>query len=492
MRNNQIYEQSIRNQYVKIDLLNIDDTTGQFATREEITGNVLSGSISISATSDIRRTCDITLVVTDSSFDIEPGAKIYLDKYIKVQCGIYNFTTQNIEWENYGIFAINSPKWDYDVTTNTISFQGVDLMSMLTGMRNGYLPGLPVTIPQGSSVKDAIASILNTFTPFKKNIISDCINVDGSIQEVPYDITIDQGGTVYDILDELRNILPNYEIFFDVNGVFRYQKIPTGSNEQIVLDDKLLSHNLVSENVTTDFSEIKNVIIIYGATKDVQHFSTETTLVKMGASNYITVKFPSITSLQENTLYGFDFKDTAAGYCYITVLGKDDSEIGQYVLVDENYQQTMLSDLPYTDVGESHPYVFKYESGHPEELISLGNLQAYAISEDKNPDSPFNVKSSIGKITQVLYGGEYDNIMSDSLAQQRADYELWKSTRLNDSIQLTCIPIHFLDVNQVIEHKPVGKDISNKYIIKSLKVDLSESGTQTIDAITYYPLYPNI
>lgn len=48
--------------------------------------------------------------------------------------------------------------------------------------------------------------------------------------------------------------------------------------------------------------------------------------------------------------------------------------------------------------------------------------------------------------------------MSDNLAQQRADYELWKHTRLNDSVQFTCIPLHFLDVNQVIEHKPLGKD----------------------------------
>ena len=82
--------------------------------------------------------------------------------------------------------------------------------------------------------------------------------------------------------------------------------------------------------------------------------------------------------------------------------------------------------------------------------------------------------------------------MSDNLAQQRADYELWKHTRLNDSVQFNCIPLHFLDVNQVIEHKPLGKDEVKKYIVKSISVDLSESGQQTINAITYYPLYPNI
>lgn len=226
-----VYLQPIRNQHIKIDLLKLDDKTGAFVTLEEITGNILSGSISIDANAEIRRTCDISLVVTDSSFDIVPGAKIYLDKYIKVQCGVDDFRAGKTVWENYGIYMINSPKWNYDATTNTISFQGVDLMAKLTGMRNGYLPGLPVTIPQGSSVKESMYSILSQFTGFKKSVISECVNVDGTIQDVPYDITVDQGGTVYNILDELRNILPNYEIFFDVDGVFRYQKIPTGSNE---------------------------------------------------------------------------------------------------------------------------------------------------------------------------------------------------------------------------------------------------------------------
>lgn len=487
-----VYLQSVRNQHIKIDMLELDAKTGQFFTTEEITGNVLSGSISINATSDIRRTCDISLIVTDASFDISPGSKIYLDKYIKVQCGIDNFKTGETVWENYGIYMINSPKWDYNATTNTVSFQGVDLMAALTGLRNGYLPGLPVTIPQGSSVKEVMTAILNDFTGFKRSVISECVNVDGSIQEVPYDIEIEQGSTVYNILDKLRNILPNYEIFFDTDGVFRYQKIPTGSNEQIVLADDVLKHNLISETITTDFSDIKNVIVVYGATKDVQHFSTETTFTKLSGSNHFTVKFPSITEMQDNTLYGFDFNNTAAGWCYFTILGKDDVKIGDYVLVDENYQQTMLSDKPYTEVGEAHPYVFKYESSHPDCVISLGNLQSYAISEDKNKESPFYVYGPVGKITQVLCGGEYDNIMSDNLAQQRADYELWKHTRLNDSVQFTCIPLHFLDVNQVIEHKPLGKDEVKKYIVKSINVDLSESGQQTINAITYYPLYPNI
>ena len=55
-------KQNIRNLRVKIDLLNFN-----FQTVDAIEGNVISGSINIDANSDIRRTCDISLVVTDAS-----------------------------------------------------------------------------------------------------------------------------------------------------------------------------------------------------------------------------------------------------------------------------------------------------------------------------------------------------------------------------------------------------------------------------------------
>ena len=72
-------------------------------------------------------------------------------------------------------------------------------MSKLTGLRNGELPGVPTKIPQGSDVRGAIIAALE-LGGFNKYIVSECKNVDGTIQEVTYDIEIAQGGTVYEIL----------------------------------------------------------------------------------------------------------------------------------------------------------------------------------------------------------------------------------------------------------------------------------------------------
>ena len=78
------------------------------------------------------------------------------------------------------------------------------------------------------------------------------------------------------------------------------------------------------------------------------------------------------------------------------------------------------------------------------------------------------------------------------MAQQRADYELWKRTRLEDSINLSCVPIPWLDVNQVVNYTPHNSNESHQYIIKSISTEYGDSATQTINMIRYYPLYPDI
>ena len=74
--------------HTKINVLNFD-----FQVVGEISGVVLDGSgFNIDATSDIRRTCSISLVPTDRSFSVEYGSMIWLDKYVQVFIGIEDNT----------------------------------------------------------------------------------------------------------------------------------------------------------------------------------------------------------------------------------------------------------------------------------------------------------------------------------------------------------------------------------------------------------------
>jgi len=451
-------KQSIRNLRIKINLLNFN-----LQTVDDIIGNVIAGSVSIDANSDVRRTCDITLVVTDSSFDVANGGKIWLDKYVQIYTGIDDIRTGETDWINQGIYIINNPKLEYDAVTNTLSFQGLDLMSKLTGVRNGYMDNITTVINQGDSIRNVMIDTLTQFTPFTKYAIDD------NPQTVPYEMRFEVGSTVYDILAALRDITPNYEVFFDVNGTFVYQKIPTGLNDAVVADNDLWDSILLSDSTDVNFDEVKNNIVLMGRSHDPDYFA-EATLV----GNEYQVTIANITALTEGLVVGFT---TTARAEFPTLKIND---LAAMTLVNENGS---LAVLPQEDVAY---YIVRILANG--DCLYMGRQQIIADVSDDNIESPYYINGTIGKIRLPLYGGEYDNIVTEDLAYQRARYELWLRTRINDAINITCIPAYFLDVNQKIAYSKGGAD-EVEYLIKTISFDLSESGTMEINAIKFYEEY---
>ena len=469
-----ILSQQIITKYIKLEILNF-----QYNVVDEISGNLTAMSVNIDSESDLRRSCNLTFVVTDASFDVKAGNKIWLDKLCRPWVGYENIYTGKIQWYNQGIYLINAPSWRYNSTTHELSLAGLDLASKLTGLRNGELEGIPTKIPAGSSVREAMIAAIE-LAGFTKYTISECKDVDGNIIAVPNDIEIAQGGTVWNIVTQLRDILPRYETFFDVDGVFIYQPIPTGSGDPVIIDDTIWPNLLIDESINNDFESVKNYIEVYGRTLDPTYFSTNT--VYSGTTLVLTVAdYP--TALTDNTIVGFTTPSTgdisATGGISLKMNSLTASVLYEY---GTNNLVTHLDNETY--------YVAYYNQG----WYLMGHQQPVSIAYDDNPDSPFYVNGSIGRIRHVLYGGEYENITSDKMALERAKYELWKSTRLQDSITLTSIPNPWLDVNVLISHAIRGKSQENaaQYIIKSISTDYGIEGTQSINAITYYPLYPDI
>lgn len=469
-----ILSQQIITKYIKLEILNF-----QYNVVDEISGNLTAMSVNIDSGSDLRRSCNLTFVVTDASFDVKAGNKIWLDKFCRPWVGYENIYTGKIQWYNQGIYLINAPSWRYNATTHELSLAGLDLASKLTGLRNGELEGIPTKIPSGSSVREAMIAAIE-LAGFTKYTISECKDVDGNIIAVPNDIEIAQGGTVWNIVTQLRDILPRYETFFDVDGVFIYQPIPTGSGDPVNIDDTIWTNLLIDESINNDFESVKNYIEVYGRTLDPSYFSTNTTY--SGSTLSLTVvDYPA--ALTDNTIVGFTTSSTG-----------DISATGSISLKMNSLAASVLYEYgtnnPVTTLDNDTYYVVYYNQG----WYLMGHQQPVGIAYDDNPDSPFYVNGSIGRIRHVLYGGEYENITSDKLALERAKYELWKRTRLQDSITLTSIPNPWLDVNVLISHAIRGKSQENaaQYIIKSISTDYGIEGTQSINAITYYPLYPDI
>lgn len=395
--------------HTKINILNFD-----LQVVSEISGVVLEGSTyNIDATSDIRRTCSISLVPTDNSFNIEYGGKLWMDKYVQVFVGIEDIKNNNeVVYSNLGLYLVNNPSQVYDATNNTITINGIDLMAKITGMRNGYLEGITYQIPVYSGIKQAMTALINEECGFPKY----SIDQPSPTILTPYEMSFGLGSTAYNILSQLRDINSNYQTYFDQEGVFWFNAIPSGDDEQIRVDDDIWKKVLISYKKSTDFESVKNYIEVFGKTQDT------------------------------------------------------------------GYQPSGSTETYYTP---------------------------YGVAYDNNPDSPFYVGDNFeNRIRIVLSGGEYDNIFPirnqytgnidsledfNSLAQQRANYELYTRCRLQDQIELTCVPVYWLDVNWLVSitlPNKQGKEEEQKYIIKKISTTLGVNGTQNITMMKYYPFYP--
>ena len=217
---------------------------------------------------------------------------------------------------------------------------------------------------------------------------------------------------------------------------------------------------------------VKNSIEVWGRTHDPEHFSTSTSV----SSNTISLTIEDVTSYTEHMVYGFTLTDNP-GYAGYSLQIND---LTAYpILMSDG---TTVADIP-AESGEVY-YCVQFKGTY---WNYLGHLQAYGYAEDDNPQSPFYINGTVGRIRLPLYGGEYENCYSDELAQARADYELWLHTNMNNTVQLNCVPVYWLDVNVLVSYTSMRTKETNLYIIKSINFGLGPTDTMTVNMIKFYP-----
>ena len=476
-----VVKQRVQERYIKIELLN-----SNYQVVDSLEGVTLNGSISVDANSDMRRSATVKFVITDSSFEVESGGKIWLDKMIALYFGTYSIIETQVIYTKIGTFVIDAPSYEYDATNNSIQLSLLDLMSKLSGLRNGYLPGVPVTVAAGENIRQAMIDTL-ALGGFTKYVCEEA--PDPGV--VPNDLSFGQGSSVYTVLSGLKDIYPNYEIFFDVDGVFHYQPIPTGDNEPVQIDDTLWESVVISEKMDVDFQNVKNYIEVWGRTHDPAHYSTNTTL----SGSDITLTIEDVTAYTDGVIYGFTLTDnTGITNPTIAILNPADPEVeGSTDLLLERLSVKNDDGTNATinaEEGEVYYCVEYVADGNY--FRWLGHLQAFAVAQDNNPDSPFYVGGSVGQIRLALYGGDYDNCMTDDLAQQRANYELYMHTNMNDSITLSCVSFPWLDVNTLVSYTLQRTGETRQYLVKSFSYGFDVDDSMSITMIRYYPEYSGL
>lgn len=244
--------------YVKIQLLN-----DKFMAIAEIEGDFIDGSLSVDSTSDIRRTFDGTIYVRNKTYWTSSTGLVWIDKHVRVYVGIKHQRTQKILWYPCGIFNFMDNSFDYDATTSTLRVSCEDMVSSLNGDLGGVLIGSATQVKAGEKIRDVIVQTVTQLGGITK------YRIEYEDATVPEDMEWSTGATVWDMLTELRDLYYSYEMFFDEEGTFVCQRIPMNSEEPIVLDDNILHGLVISESLSNSFSDIKNMVEIFGKSEKV-------------------------------------------------------------------------------------------------------------------------------------------------------------------------------------------------------------------------------
>ena len=338
----------------------------------------------------------------------------WFDKYIQIYVAIQDVQTQEFVWVNEGIYMVNSPTISYDATTNNLSFEAVDLMSKMTGLRNGQLEGMTYTIPIGSTITGALKTLL-VEQGFDKYII-----FTPPYDYVPQEIKIDIGGTAYDLLCELRDINANWEMFFDVDGVFHFQQIPSGKvivdpergeegEPTPVVNQTMWDKLNVSYELDTSFEDVKNYVEVLGKVHEPHEYGT------------VTINDDILNMKLTNIVASYLNNEWIIGIPIIATEGATQPEalatpIERIVIMDianESVADITL-ETPIIAANEYYCVRLIFNDTECESCEYLGALQPRAIAFENNPESPFYVGTS------TQYESAYGNVVD--FASENEDY----------------------------------------------------------------------
>ena len=242
------------NKQIRIEATLLDNN---YQKVESLSGRVKSAPYSISSESDIRRTSSITLTVPKKDNLRLDLKNTWIDRMVDLECGIFDRKTNDYNWYNLGRMLMVDGSTTFDASTQEVKLSLMDLMASMTADRGSQM-GLEMLIPAGSNVRNSIIAIVTTFSPFKR------YNICEFEDTIPYDIVVSAGKYPYDALKEILSLFPTYEMFYDKEGIFTVQKIPTKIEEPIDTAKNIMDKVLIKYGDSVKMSNVKNTTEIWG------------------------------------------------------------------------------------------------------------------------------------------------------------------------------------------------------------------------------------
>lgn len=181
----------------------------------------------------------------------------------------------------------------------------------------------------------------------------------------------------------------------------------------------------------------------------------------------------------------------------------DGTKLAADTMIVIKYSKDMKT-LYYRGEQQTHAMVMLVDKQPTEEELkkykrdeACNNIKFISLEESTGSITEANPRFTIEKIgrrNKVCSGSEYEVYYTDESAMQCAEYELWKSCRLTDNVNVECLLIPWLEVNQKITYMPKYIDTHGEaleFIIKKIDISIGE-GTMTLTLMRYFPYYPYI
>lgn len=242
----------------RIDLLDMNTDV----KLSSLTGQIISGSITfngIASSNMSQRTGDLTMLLEKDL--TEQYFKISLRNKVQVFAIIKDNITEMEATYNLGYFIMVSPTIKETSKEKTITVKLLDMFSLWNGDLGGSLPAKVTITALDRTISQIIRDTAND--PLLMNMTKTLIENNTWIPTKDTDVEADS--TVKDLLQACLDMTPNYTMYVDFNGYFRYERIKNNRNNgDLPIQEFNQSEMITSLTVENKDENLRNSVTVWG------------------------------------------------------------------------------------------------------------------------------------------------------------------------------------------------------------------------------------
>lgn len=333
----------------------------------------------------------------------------------------------------------------------------------------------------------------------------------------PGELISSPGESVCSILDKIKNVLGNFEYYYDIDGKFHFEEIRNYLNntyipltklsngdyeanfniEDIIYSFKENNRLVSSYNNNPRYENIKNDFVVWGMRKTATgielpiryHLAIDN---KPSGENWREELYQQIMAADPSaTDMGYYEKEMKAEWRKLYDPENKDWQDGWNPNVAQD-PASLDFFIDFIEPNTSGTYGHYSVSNIGRRTIAVTDKDCVCVFLNEIPDVIFAVgKEEFDKLHSEGYNvSQVNQGFLDQMrvsANNKSCYDrirelLYQHLTLNETITVNCLPIYWLEPNRKIEVEDAKSRIYGQYMINSMSIPLTYNGTMNIQA----------